>query len=187
MKTETKVFLFLTVHSIIMVLAIVLSAYWLLSSAPLATSTLSLLTKFKYVIAIVALLLGVVYFVVGYKKNAYMFYKAYMLLYRLYLALSILAAMSYESIDAIPAIATIIAFSFATILATGKDLGKGKSYTLALSLVICSLVYFVYTWLDKGFIDMELVYMNISGIMLAINTLLMVMGKYYDKKMRGAE
>lgn len=187
MKTETKVFILLTIHCGLLLVTAALSAYWLLASAPETTSTVIMLAKFKYVLAILALILGMVYFTVGYKKNAYLFYRSYMALFGLDLMISIVSAMSYENIDVIPTIATVLSFASATILATGKDLGKGKSYTLALSLVVCAIVIFVYTWLDKGFVDMELVYVNVTGVLLSLTTLLMVIGKYYDKKMRGAE
>lgn len=186
MKKETKAFTFLIVHCIVMVTAIALSAYWLINSAPAVTLAQWLL-KAKYIVEIIALLLGNVYFTVGYKKNAHMSYKCYMAFYGLSIMISIISIIMSEKIDLISLVITAALFATAIILAAAKDLGKKKSYSLGLELIIFSAALFVCMWLDKGFIDMELVYMNISGIMLATTTQLMIMGKYYDKELRGTK
>ena len=149
------------------------------------------LRGFLNVISLFALVVGILYILYGYGKNAAIYYKAFLFIQIVGTVLLIAVDAASTKLGASLLLA-LVAFSYKTIvllvLTFGKDLGENKTWAL----------YFVFLALDAaGMIAMLFVTeKSVLGYALAglISTLLLdatigfaVKGKYDDKKARGAK
>ena len=151
-------------------------------------SNINRIVFISILVNIVALVLGLIYLAMSYKKNAASFYKAFMWI----LVISeVIESVSISSTFT-PTVADIFRININlvlfTLIAGAKDYGKKNSYLLAL----CLVVFNVYTVLNvlptagNFNIDANLVIFDrIGQLMLAILASLMVCGKYIDKDARG--
>lgn len=137
--------------------------------------------------AILALLSGFIYFIKGYKKNAAKYFKGYVWI-------AVIADMfaTIVGISEVPSyfIKIIWASSlvFLVILATGKDLGRENSFTLAILIFLCKFILLVSAVLNStilGVAYIPVVLDIVAQLILTITTTLMVCGKYLDKASRG--
>lgn len=140
--------------------------------------------------ALLALISGFIYIISGYKKNAAAYYKGYVwiLLIAEGIAMCVSISNGTNYIVKFVKMATVVLF---TILATGKDLGKKKSYSLAGTLFVIEVALLVRSLIKflPG-IDATLlpyIFEPIEHVVLTITTIFMVCGKYIDKESRGAK
>ena len=178
------------VHLILMVAAIILCCVSLTKiSADTRVFSDSGLRMVSYIAEIIALISGIIYLAFGYKKNAAVYYKAFMVILVIVQAIICYRQMVGE-VSPRAAILSIIPFIMLVILATGKDLGKAKSYIIAAILLVCRLIILVLdisvfgAMLNTGF---SIICFAVSDVLLAGTTFFMVTGKYLDKTERGTK
>lgn len=137
--------------------------------------------------AMLALFSGFIYFIKGYKKNAAAYFKGYVWV-------AVIADMfaTVAGITEVPSYLIKIVWAasliFLVILATGKDLGRENSFTLAILIFLCKFVILVSATLNStilGLAFIPVVLDIVAQLILTITTTLMVCGKYLDKASRG--
>ena len=153
------------------------------------------LNHISTIINIVALGAGVAYTVLGYKKNAAVFYKIFMWLY------AISAVITYTSMIINPAgdsatlavvLTKFISLGLIVLLAGAKDYGVVKSNIISIALLalwtyeLISCVIFVDKFSELNMF-VPILFNAIGQFVLASTAALMVCGKYIDKKARGAK
>ena len=139
--------------------------------------------------AVFALISGFLYLVKGYKKNAAAYYKGYVwiiLIADMFAAIVGISVVTSYVVKIIWAIGLILL----AVLATSKDLGKAKSITIAVCIILCKTVLLIvalsiYSVLDPVFVPV--VMDAASQLVLTFTTTFMVCGKYLDKAARGAK
>lgn len=138
---------------------------------------------------IAALVVGFIYLVKGYKKNANWYYKAFMRLNVLFGVLHI----TYLSKFVMPYYETfvyVVSTIMLVVLAVGKDLGKKESYLFFVIMLACRIVSLV-TGLTSlqyfGSAAFPILNQVIAGILNVGTIGFMISGKYIDKSERGAE
>ena len=139
--------------------------------------------------ALLALISGFIYIISGYKKNAVAYYKGYVWILLIAEGIAACVAISYGNsyIIKFAKMACVILFA---MLATGKDMGKKRSYNIAgilLIIEVALLVHYLIKYLPG--IDATLlpyIFEPIEHVVLTITTIFMVCGKYIDKESRGA-
>lgn len=180
------------IHLIFLVVAAVLCC---MSLTKIGTDTSvfpdTTLRTVTYVAEIVALFLGGLYLLFGYKKNAAVYYKAFMVI--LVIAQAIVCyRQTVSTISILPSavILNIISLIMLVVLATGKDLGKARSYLIVTILLVCRLtiltldiIYFRGAT-NTGF---SVFSYAVSNVLLAGTAAFMVTGKYLDKAARGTK
>ena len=154
------------------------------------SSTYPFLANLSVISLMAALIIGLIYAVLGYKKQDAKYYKTSMWAYLISASLHFVCIIS--SLTMLPGYAFlyVIALILITMLATCNDLGKQKSYIVAVGLVLCKIITFLVD-LFAGFnpetIELGVISNSLTYIMLAGNAMLMVAGKYVDKDARGAK
>ena len=147
------------------------------------------LRMISYISEIIALISGIIYLAFGYKKNAAVYYKVFMVIL-VFVQSIICYRQMVGKVSPRAAITSIISLLMIAILATGKDLGKVKSYSIVSILLICRLLIVVFdinafgAMPDTGF---TIISFAISDVLLAGTTAFMVLGKYLDKEARGTK
>ena len=139
--------------------------------------------------AIFALISGILYLVKGYKKNAATYFKGYVwiaLIADMFATIVGITNIGSYFLKAVWAVGLILL----AILATSKDLGKTKSYAIAICIFICKAILLGvtlsgYSILGPAFIPV--VFDAVAQIILTVTTSFMVCGKYIDKDSRGAK
>ena len=178
------------IHLILMVAAIV---FCCLSLTKINLSTVNFFNSamiVAYITEIIALISGIVYLAYGYKKNAAIYYKAFMVILVIAQAVfcywQLLGVIAPEPLTAgIVAILNIVPLIMLTILATGKDLGKTKSYIIVAIILACRIGTIILDLVALGF--GPIIYFRISDVLLAGTAFFMVTGKYLDKAARGTK
>ena len=142
------------------------------------------------VATVCALVSGFLYLIHGYKKNAAAYFKGYVWI--LLIAEGIGACVAIKNgnsyIIKFAKMACVILF---TMLATGKDMGKKRSFSIAGTLLVIEvalLIHYLIKYLPG--IDATLlpyIFDPIEHVVLTITTIFMVCGKYIDKETRGAK
>ena len=184
------------IHLILMVAAIVLCC---VSLTKLGADTIFFsdtgLRMVSYIIEIIALISGIIYLAFGYKKNAAVYYKAFMVILVVVQAIicyrQMVGAISPDAVQAsFIAICNIVSFIMLVILATGKDLGKAKSYVIAVILLVCRLSILILDLIVfRGMLRFVIAIISfaVSDVLLAGTAFFMVTGKYLDKTERGTK
>ena len=135
------------------------------------------------VVRILAMVVGIIYLVSGYKKSSAKYYKLFFCLMMIALIFRLLVFITTEknTIMIIGAVATII---LAIILMIGKNLGRNKSYALLAILIIIEVLLLLpvgITGISIGQLGGEL-----SMFMLYGTAGFMIVAKYLDKGLRGS-
>ena len=184
------------IHLILMLAAIVLCCVSLtkIGSSTAFFSDTGLRTV-SYIAEIIALISGIVYLAFGYKKNAAVFYKIFMVLLVVVQAIicyrQMTGAISASTLNAVlVAVSNIVSFAMLVILATGKDLGKAKSYVVTIILLVCRLTVLILDLIVfRTMLNMAITIISfaVSDVLLAGTAAFMVTGKYLDKAERGTK
>lgn len=146
-----------------------------------------------YGLFIVGLIYGLIYVFSVYKKDAAKYYKSFMIIYAVLSIYSIISkicnnnAIGLKTVSSfLTTILSIISTICIIILAFAKDLGKTKSYSVALAnlfiILISTILGFIF---NSTFITKVEVWL--PRIMLSIITYIFVCAKYIDKESRGAK
>ena len=178
------------IHLILMVAGIVFCCL------PLTKINLSTINFFNsarivtYIAEIIALISGIVYLAYGYKKDAAKYYKAFMVIMVIAQAVfcywQLLGVIAPEPLTAsIVAIFNIVPLIMLTILATGKDLGKAKSYTIVAIVLACRIGIIIVDLIALGY--GSIILYRVSDVLLAGTAAFMITGKYLDKAERGTK
>lgn len=178
------------IHLILMLAAIVLCCVSLTKiGADTKVFSDTGLRTVSYIAEIIALISGIIYLAFGYKKNATVYYKAFMVILVVVQAIICYRQM-VGTASARVAILNIIPFITLIILATGKDLGKAKSYIIVGILLVCRLIILVLDITVFNFstnTGFSVINYAISDVLLAGTAFFMVTGKYLDKAERGTK
>ena len=168
-------------HIILITIGVVLNLYLLF-----ATNS-SILMVVMVLFRIVAFAASLVYLIKGYKKNAELFYKAYLwflglstiISYTLFISLGIELSL-FKSF-----ITVMILVAFIYIIAA-KDYGKVKSNIISITLAALNIinVIMIFTASNNNILDPN-VLLAIEQLILALTMTLMVWVKYQDKDNRG--
>lgn len=168
-------------HIILIAIGVALNLYLLF-----ATNS-SILMLVILLFRIVAFVLSLVYLIKGYKKNAELFYKAYLwflglstiISYTLFISLGIELSL-FKSF-----ITVMILVAFIYIIAA-KDYGKVKSNIISITLAALNIIniIMIYTASNNNILDPN-VLLAIDQLILALTMALMVWVKYQDKDTRG--
>ena len=165
------------INTILIIAAIVLSFVYKTSD------TWGIIIK---VAGIVALLAGGVYAVTGYQKDSSDFYKIFMVIYAIHLALFIISGIK-NSIDSgdsfVPVIINFIVLVVALVLAFAKDLGKKESFRMAILIFAFQLVNFIFIII----VNPKYIIPFFVELVLTCLTSLFVAAKYTDKDIRGTK
>lgn len=184
------------IHLILMVAAIILCFVSLMKTDTIAEFFSDPgLHIASYIAAIFALISGIIYLAFGYKKNAAVYYKAFMVILVVVQAIicyrQMTGAISPDAVQAsFIAICNIVSFIMLVILATGKDLGKAKAYVVASILLVCRLSILILDLIVfRGMLRFVIAIISfaVSDVLLAGTAFFMVTGKYLDKDARGTK
>ena len=138
---------------------------------------------------IAALVVGFIYLVKGYKKNANWYYKAFM---RLNVLFGVLL-LTYFSKLVVPYYETfvyMISTVMIVVLAIGKDLGKRETYIFFVIMLVCQFVPLITSLRILplfGSAAFGMISQQIATILNVGTIGFMIAGKYIDKSERGAE
>lgn len=178
------------VHLILLIASLVMSIIALIKySADDSVYATSIFPVVCTVINIAALVVGFIYLIKGYKKNANWYYKAFM---RLCVLFDILL-MTYFSQIIIPYYETfvyMVSTIMLVVLAVGKDLGKRETYIFFVVMLICQAVPFVTSLRvlsSFGSSAFGILSQQIANILNVGTIGFMIAGKYIDKSERGTE
>lgn len=178
------------IHLIFMVAAIVLCCVSLTKlSADTEFFSDTGLRMVSYIAEIIALISGIVYLAYGYKKNAAVYYKFFMVILVIGQAI-ICYRQTVGTFPIMPsaAILNIISLIVLVILATGKDLGKSKSYLIVAILLACRLIALILDIIVfSGATIFSVISHAASNVLLAGAAAFMVTGKYLDKDSRNTK
>ena len=126
---------------------------------------------------ILALVAALIYCLLGYRKNASLFFKIFLYLFMIHIFVDAIDVNAPYLVQCI----CVIQFGLICALSLSINLGKTRSYIYTLSLIICVIAKIIVfliglSELSSGSIS-ELILMMIMGIM--------VYAKYQDKAARG--
>ena len=135
------------------------------------------------VVRILAMVVGVVYLVSGYKKSSAKYYKLFFCLMMIALVFRLLVFITTgkSTIMIIGAVATIV---LAIVLMAGKNLGRNISYALLAILTVIEILLLLpvgISGISLGQLGGEL-----SMFMLYGTAGFMITAKYLDKSLRGS-
>lgn len=182
---EKKNLAFRIVHAIIVITGIVLYAYLLIVQNN--NSTLGVLVKG---LELLTLVLGLIYIILGYKKNARLFYQMFMVLLVISQICDVAYNFSNNTLSLTGIFFSLISLVLFTLLASAKDYGLTKSFSVSILLlsvkVLNILSYLPAIQKAEGLVMTDVLF-NIGQFVLACSASLMVLGKYIDKDSRGKE
>ena len=137
---------------------------------------------------VAALLSALVYLMMGYKKNAAVFYKIFASVFALSQFVAVLSVAKYRE-DYTGISCYTVLFALLLMLALAEDLGKKKTFItcgviLAVGVLLLALTYFATPQASEtGTWFMELV-LSFSVIVMSAVMWLMAVAKYLDKEAR---
>lgn len=148
------------------------------------------LTIVDGVLCELALVIGFIYIAFGYKKNAAIFYKLFMVAT---VAVAIIEAVNIITLISVPvyvAFIYLIALVILTTLAVATDFGELRTTLFAIALMVLRMALIVLSFnvikqmptALMGFIGND-----IAMLFLTATLCLMVYGKYIDKESRGTK
>lgn len=157
--------------------------------------SMDMLATINACICSIALAVGVIYAITGYKKTSAKYYKIYMFLYLVSCIIALIAPFDLLSrglaglslyLNIFCCIAIVVCIG---ILSFGKNLGKDKSINLSYTVLAISTVESLILLLDdqKIFTPLDKISTSLSYLLLAIILILFVSAKYADKESRDAE
>lgn len=130
----------------------------------------------------IALISGIIYMILRYTKKGNVLYKIFMYAFVLTLAMNALLTMTFGSGSMLISIIIIAILVLSAILATGKDLGRIKTFIIAALLLIGQIVMIVISIKNEVF-----VLADVTLFILILEACLMVFAKYRDKALRGTK
>ena len=143
------------------------------------------------VLNMVALTVGLIYLLKGYKKEAANYYKAFMWILVVSELLEAVARISSLGTTRTFDIFTcILPFAFFLLLAGAKDYGKRASFILSIALLLSMILQIIPAFAFVRNIGPAYIYVVIDFIgqfAIAGITVIMVCEKYLDKAARGAK
>lgn len=181
---------FKIVHLVFMLIAIVLVVFSIVNIANDPVALVNNIPYYQCGSTLLALASGFIYIISGYKKNASAYFKGYVWILLIAEGIGACVAIKYGNsyIIKFAKMACVILF---TMLATGKDMGKKRSFSIAGTLLVIEvalLIHYLIKYLPG--IDATLlpyIFDPIEHVVLTITTIFMVCGKYIDKETRGAK
>lgn len=188
---ESKKYLPLKIiHLILLAAAEVLCIAAIVTSSGDKSASGSILGSLCHILEFLCLGTGITYFLRGYKKSAASYYKFFMYTFLVMVFVQTVRHMvELGSLNIFNACLYLIPLVMITTLAVAKDLGKTKSYIVAVILLISYIIPFAFAIplaMEKDLIAaIGLLSSDIANILIAITSLLMVVGKYIDKTERG--
>ena len=148
-----------------------------------------ILTGCSTLMVMVMLLTGILYLVHGYKKNAAVYYKAFILLMVLVTLIDLITNMVCTTMNVLLIIRCAlfaIKIIFLLLLAFGKDLGRKKAWIILyviIGLDIAGMIVLLIIMSGTGF-DFSLIG-AIAALVADVTLGLAIHGKYDDKASRG--
>ncbi|MBR4806896.1 MAG: hypothetical protein IKZ65_00205 [Lachnospiraceae bacterium] len=141
-------------------------------------------------VVVLMLITGILYLVHGYKKNAAVYYLAFILLLVLVNVLVVLIDVLYTQMTPLIIIKCILYSAkiiVLLIMAFGKNLGKKMTWTLlyvVVALDIAGMIVMLIYMFQNGF-DFALIGV-VAAIVADVTMGLAIRGKYQDKESRGS-
>ena len=141
-------------------------------------------------VVVLMLITGILYLVHGYKKNAAVYYLAFILLLGLVNVLVVLIDVLYTQMTPLIIIKCIVYSAkiiVLLIMAFGKNLGKKMTWTLlyvVVALDIAGMIVMLIYMFQNGF-DFALIGV-VAAIVADVTMGLAIRGKYEDKESRGS-
>ena len=134
------------------------------------------------IVRILAMVVGIIYLVSGYKKSSARYYRLFFCLMMIALVFRLLVFITTgkSTIMIIGALATII---LAIVLMIGKNLGRNVSYALLAVLIIIEILLLLPVGLSG--ISLGQLGGELSMFMLYGTAGFMIVAKYLDKSLRG--
>ena len=144
---------------------------------------------FDLVVGVFAYIAALFYLISGYKKDAARYYKIFMTMVLITTVITAINVMGNNKANLLTSTLIILLVVLTTIMATGKDIGKIKSYYIAIGVVFIQILLIVemIVEFDTSFILFRdaLLY-SFCKLVLFVTAGLLVAGKYSDKDSRGA-
>ena len=178
------------IHLILMVAAIGLSIAALVQYGSDSSQFASPFAVVCTVLGIITLIAGFIYLAMGYKKNAAVYYKAFMYLLLITSVIQVAYIMNTMRTPLNYTFLYLISLVMLTVLAVAKDFGKTKTLIVALICILCRVILLILSLCNLkifGTATVGLLGNDIANILLAITTAFMVTGKYLDKAERGTK
>lgn len=175
------------IHLILVGVSIVLCCITISNIGNDSTYTDIGLRTLTYLFEVFAAVAGICYLAYGYKKNAAVYYKTCMVLMAIASTLMAIRQMTI-GLPINYSIENIVALVMIIILATGKDLGKNKSYLVLFILIVCRAYMLIEIFRVFDFASVNSFSITSYGLVdffLATTAAFMVTGKYLDKSERG--
>ena len=179
------------IHLILMVAAIGLSIAALVQYGSDSSQFASPFAVVCTVLGIITLIAGFIYLAMGYKKNAAVYYKAFMVLLLITSVIQIARMMNIMQYPIYYTFLYLIPLVMLTILSVAKDFGKAKTLITVLICILCRAIVLIISIcsfknaLGTAFIGV--LGNDITNLLLAGTAAFMVTGKYLDKAERGTK
>ena len=148
------------------------------------------------VFIILAMIAALVYVFGGFKKRGAKYYSLFIYLFALSEFVSIIFAASIAEEDTSKSLVGVILrvalFGILLVLASAKDLGKTKTYTLGIILLVTDLVMFIASLVmnftgNGSSTGVIFAIRTGSNLFLSFSLLVMMIEKYADKASRGSK
>ena len=177
-----------SLHGVFSVICIVLYTFSLIRMIINGGVAIGLIS---IVLNMVALTVGLIYLLRGYKKEAANYYKAFMwILVVAELFEAVARICSFVNARPFEIFACILPFAFFLLLAGAKDYGKKVSFILSIALLLSMILQIIPAVAFLRNTRSMITYVVIDFIgqfVIAGITVIMVCEKYIDKEARGAK
>ena len=171
-------------YKVILILSLIcIAAGLVLSALSITGNDSNLPQQIACLFNIAALIYAAYYILAGYSKDAAKYYKTYAAIF----ALAQVAALSAIGATANSYIGTLLsALTLAAILVLlfSKDLGKQKSMSLCVALLVLVVLSFISALVNEGWISVVMFPIIVRFVLACILTI-MTVAKYIDKAARG--
>ena len=181
LRTDKPIYkVILAVNFLLIVIGLVINIRYITNIPDFTT------VKLLYRIAnIIALVSAAFYILLGYRKNAAIYFKLYGLLYLLSQVAVVISAISMAT-TAITYIICIAAIVITLILVACKDLGKEKSLCLCGLLVLVQFIACIVVYTSYGSLMIVMITRAVDLVLACLYGFL-TYAKYLDKTERGTK
>ena len=178
---------FKVAHLILMGITIVITCidlFQMISGLRDGKDLLVMLRLFSDVVRIVAMMIGLIYLVTGYKKSSANYYK-YFFVMLILAEISRLLVLFVRDSNILLLISGSVSVMLSIVLLAKKDLGRNRSLIVLFVLIVIELVIGIFMALQN--VTLGQLGSDFSMLMLLGTAGFMISAKYIDKELRGTK
>ena len=145
---------------------------------------------FMMLVILAMLIVGILYLVKGYTKQAAVYYKQFLILNVAVCVLTVLIDLCFYQVNTwmiIISVLNVCKIIFLLLMAFGKDLGEKKTWTILYMLLAADGLKLIFAIVNMVGIGFDFSFLGYVTALISDGTIgLAVRGKYENKKMRGS-